>query len=76
MNDKPRRGPRIDPLVQAREEAVYGILENRATSKDIAAALGISVPAVRLSLKRLRSKGAVSLHKVDGIFLWSRTAKD
>lgn len=66
------RGRPINPLVQAREEAVYAALEIPSTSRSISDVLGISVPAVRLSLKRLRAKGAVRLHKVDGAFLWSR----
>jgi Mn-dependent DtxR family transcriptional regulator len=73
MSEIKQRGRPLDPLVQAREQLIYSALEIPSTSKSISDSLGLSVPAVRLSLKRLRSKGTVSLHKVDGVFLWSRS---
>lgn len=76
MSDMTRRGRPTDPLVKEREDKVFAALETPSTSRSISEALGISVPAVRLSLKRLRGKGTVRLHKVDGAFLWSRAEKD
>lgn len=70
------RGRPVNPLVQEREQSIYGALETPATSRHISDVLGISVPAVRLSLKSLRQKGTVRLHKVDGAFVWSRAATD
>jgi len=72
MSERARRGRPLDPLVQEREQTVYAALETPSTCQAVSTAIGISVPAVRLSLKRLRTKGTVALHKVDGAFLWSR----
>ena len=72
MSDSSQRGRPVNPLVAQREQMVYAALENPCTSKDVSTALDLSVPAVRLSLKRLREKGSVDLKKVDGVFLWSQ----
>lgn len=69
-----RRGRPVDPLVKAREEKIFQALTTPTTSRGISDALEISVPAVRLSLKRLRAEGTVILNKVDGAFVWSRAA--
>lgn len=70
-----RRGRPVDPLVKARDEKVLSALDTPSTSRDISDALGISAPAVRLSLKRLRAQGIVVLSKDDDVFIWSRTAR-
>lgn len=75
MSDPPRRGRPINPVVAQREKLIYDALEQSRTSRGVSEALDLSVPAVRISLKRLREKGCVDLHKVDGEFLWSQASK-
>ena len=78
MHDQPRkgRGRPIDPRVIQREEDIYAALDRPCTSRAVSQALSISTTAVRLSLKQLRKRGVVDLHKVDGTFLWSRHASE
>lgn len=75
MSDPPRRGRPVNPLVAQREKLIYGVLERPQTSRRVSELLSLSIPAVRISLKRLREKGTIDLKKVDGEFLWSQTSK-
>ncbi len=75
MSDPPRRGRPANPLVAQREKLIYDALENPCTSRRVSELLDVSIPAVRISLKRLREKGTVDLKKLDGEFLWSQTSK-
>lgn len=76
MRESTRRGRPINPQVKAREQEVYAALETPCTSRGVSEALNLEVPDVRSSLKRLREKGTVTLEKVNGAFLWSRTGSD